>query len=299
MPTLSDFYKIEYNRLLSYYQDKQLAFSVFKFLYEYTFQQKFFLVNNKTIFSKIKKQEFMTYIDQITILDMPFQYILKYVPFLDTEIEVTPPVLIPRSETEWWVNYLTKKLQEKKNKKLFIADFCSGSGCIGIGLLKFFERGLCDSFDNMPQAIYLAAKNAQSNGVKSRYKVYLKDILNLKKHKKYDIVVSNPPYISLSDYEKLDNSVKNWEKKSALTDEKNGYTIILHLLMFVKKNLKKNSILCIEICESYGQFLLKYTNEIYPHDFVFLLKDQYNKKRVLIVVKGEYKKFFENIYETR
>lgn len=68
--------------------------------------------------------------------------------------------------------------------------------------------------------------------------------------------------------------------------------------MFVKKSLKKNSVLCIEICESYARFLLKYTKEIYPHDFVFLLEDQYNKKRVLIVAKGEYKKFFENIYET-
>lgn len=298
MPTVSDLYKIEYNRLFSYYQDKQLAFSVFKFLYEYTFQQKFFLVDNSAIFTKVKKQEFITYVNQITILDMPFQYILKHVPFLDTEIEVTPPVLIPRPETEWWVNYLTKKLQEKKNKKLFIADFCSGSGCIGIGLLKFFEQSLCDSFDNMPQAIYLAAKNAQSNGVKSRYKVYLKDILTLKKHKKYDIIVSNPPYISLTHYEKLDKSVKNWEKKSALTDGEEGYTIILHLLQFVKKSLKKNSILCIEICHTYAKFLQKYTNKIYPHDFVFLLEDQYNKKRVLIVVKGEYKKFFENIYET-
>lgn len=298
MPTISDLYKTEYKKLLTYYSNKQLALSVFKFVYEYTFGKQFFLVDNHTIFSKKKRIEFIESIYQITELHIPFQYILKEVPFLNTRIKVSPPILIPRPETEWWTEFLIKKLQTKKDTRLYIADFCSGSGCIGIALLTFFDKSFCDSFDILPQAINLASENANLNKVRSRYKVYLKNILKLKKHKKYDIIVSNPPYIPLEAYQELDPSVKNWEDMQSLTDGGTGYSIILHIIKYAQQSLKKNSILCIEICESYAKFLLTYSSKLYPTDFVFLLEDQYNKKRVLIIVKGEYKKFFENIYET-
>jgi HemK-like putative methylase len=139
-----------------------MALSVFKFLYAYTFQKPFFFADNKTIFSNEKKIEFKKYVDQITLFDIPYQYILKHVPFIDADIEVSPPILIPRNETEWWTDWLIKKLQKKKNERLFIADICSGSGCIGISLLQSFQNSFCDAFDISHQAITLSSKNVQT-----------------------------------------------------------------------------------------------------------------------------------------
>lgn len=299
MSTLNAIYKEHFSELEKYYHNKDMAFQIFSFLYEYVFQEKFFLVKNDTVLSKKKVTIFRKYIHDITVFHLPIEYIVKTIPFINISINITPPVLIPRTETEYWINWLTKKLESKKTEKLFIADFCSGSGCIGIALLDFFKKSFCDAFDNMSRAVELASQNATLNQVKKRYTIYLKDIFKIKKQKKYDIIVANPPYISLKNYEKLDLSVKQWEAKSALTDNKHGYAFIIHILLFSKNKLKKDSILAIEICCTYAHFILKYAKKTYNNnnDFVFLVKDQYNKNRVLMIARGSYKAFFECVHE--
>lgn len=297
MCTIEELYTIHYPSLLNYYKNQHFAFQVFNFIFEYIFSTTFIMSDKNKIIINKKKDLFAQCVHDITVLDCPYQYILKTISFCNCDIMISPPVLIPRFETEYWVDWLIKKVESLKDKKLYLADFCSGSGCIGIALLKHLPQSICVAFDNMTKSIELASKNGILNKVRNRYTLYDKNIFILKKNKMYDIIVSNPPYISLEDYNKLDNSLKNWEARSALTDEKQGYDYILYLLSFSKSRLKKNAILAIEICSSYSSFVRKYAQSIYPKESVFLVNDQYYKNRLLVVAKGNYKLFFENIHE--
>jgi release factor glutamine methyltransferase len=217
---------------------------------------------------------------------MPYQYALKKILFCEVKIMLKKSVLIPRVETEELVSWFIKKLNLYKSKCFKIIDFCSGSGCIGIALLKFFENSYCTAFDICHESVKLSSLNASLNKVKDRYKVYHKDILKLKKNKKYDILISNPPYISLEEYNSLDKSVLFWEDANALTDKKNGYSIILHILLIGKKKLHNNAVLIIEIDHSYADFILTEAKKIYSSCLVFLWIDQYEKSRAIVIVKG-------------
>jgi release factor glutamine methyltransferase len=276
-----------YNQLVSYYKSEQLAYFVanqlikLHFTYDYILLPKDILINDESI--KILKKQ----IDDIVILHMPYQYILEEVVFCNTIIKISPPILIPRIETEELVFWITEKLKTQKDSFLNIVDFCSGSGCIGIALLHFFQNSHCTAFDICEKSVKIAAHNAVINKVKQRYTIHQKDIFTLKKNKKYDIIISNPPYISIDDYRQLDLSVLQWESKQALTDQENGYRYILYLLKTSRKKLKNDGIIIIEICHSYADFILQETKKIYTNELVFLWIDQYNKKRAIIISKGK------------
>lgn len=283
-----------YSILHNYYKEKQLSYFVTKELIRFFLKKELVFVNKKDLVSNEIYSKIKDVLIKITKLNMPYQYAFKTTPFIDTTIYVEPPVFIPRPETEEWVYFMQRSLASIKHNTLSIADFCSGTGCIGISLLTFFSQSYCTAFDINRQAIALAAKNATKNSVRNRYTIYQKDLCKLKKCKKYDIIIGNPPYISFEDYLKLDRSVKNWECRRALTDEREGYTMVLDLLKIAKKRIHQNGVIGFEICHSYSDFLLEETKKMYPKDEVFLWSDQYHKKRSIIIAKGYFINFFKN-----
>lgn len=173
----------------------------------------------------------------------PIQYILGLVPFCDLQIFVEPPILIPRPETEEWCTWLIEKLKPI-NKPLKILDIGCGSGCIALSLAKAFPDSKIIGVDIHPGAIELSKKNGAVNKINNATFIQSDLYDALQAHKfSFDLIVSNPPYISESEYKKLSEEVTKWEDKTALVAEDNGFGIHKKILFMLKEFLNHESVL--------------------------------------------------------
>jgi release factor glutamine methyltransferase len=166
--------------------------------------------------------------------------------FMDLEFKVNPSVLIPRPETEELVNIILKN--ELGNKT--ILDIGSGSGCIAISLAKHYPNAKVTALDLSEDAIELSKMNAKENDVNLEF--INADILNFKSDKKYDIIVSNPPYVLELEKKQMSKNVLDYEPELALfvknDDPLQFYKAILD---FSKNTLNKNGKIYFEINEKY------------------------------------------------
>lgn len=182
-------------------------------------------------------------LNQITIYHKPLAYIIGSVPFLDLSIEVQPPMLIPRHETEEWVDILIKKLQPYKHEIRSILDIGTGSGCIALTLAKALPDAHVIALDINPNALQLAQKNATYNSIKNITFLQSDLFENVPKSQKFDLIVSNPPYIDQAFEKTLPLEVANWEDHKALFAPENGLEIIEKILKQAPDFLHRNSIL--------------------------------------------------------
>jgi release factor glutamine methyltransferase len=155
----------------------------------------------------------------------PLQYILGTVPFLDLTIVVKPPTLIPRPETEEWVAWLIQQYAHSKQKPLKILDLCTGSGCIALALAKAFPAALVVGVDIAPAAVALAQANAASNATTNVQFVCADLWAGVAKGEQFDLIVSNPPYITDVEFATLTPEVAQWEDKGALVAARNGLAL--------------------------------------------------------------------------
>lgn len=218
------------------------------------------------------------YIDRITKGE-PYQYILGYTYSLGNKFYVNKDVLIPRQETEQLVLNTIHLVEENFDHKISILDMCSGSGCIGISLAKELDADV-DMVDISSKANEIAKKNNELNKTKCR--IIESDMFANLEVKKYDLIISNPPYIkdeSTVDYATLMN-----EPKLALfaSPQTKFYEEIM-----VKCNdfLAINGILAFEIDEDMEDSLTKLVNKYFPRDEHFFKKDIYNKLRFLYIIR--------------
>ncbi|AFH49432.1 Methyltransferase [Ignavibacterium album JCM 16511] len=169
----------------------------------------------------------------------PLQYIIGEVEFFNIRLKVNRSVLIPRPETELLVEKIINDFQEKNNFRFL--DIGVGSGNISIAILKniFQANGL--AIDISEDALALAKENSALNEVESRISLLKFDFLkdDIKSLGKFDLIISNPPYVSAQDYEALEPELKVYEPKIALTDFYNGLT-------FYKKIIEQSSTLLNE-----------------------------------------------------
>ncbi len=176
----------------------------------------------------------------------PLAYIIGSIPFCASTILVEPPLLIPRMETEEWVERLINQLiamQEQLTGPLSILDLCSGSGCIAIALAKVFPSAQIIALDIEPQAIELIKKNMRYNNI-STITPMQSDLFNALEHKKqFDIIVTNPPYITPDEYQQLDQSVKDWEDPKALFTDDEGLAIIKKIVTHAPEYIRFNAAL--------------------------------------------------------
>lgn len=159
----------------------------------------------------------------------PLQYIIGKANFFGLEFVVTPDVLIPRPETELLVEEIINSFD--KNSNLKILDVCSGSGNIGITLAKNFPLSLVYCIDFSEKAIKIGRLNARKLNVEN-ISFHLLDILNeIPNEKNFDVIVSNPPYISSSKKDTLQREVRLYEPHNALfvDDELKFYKRIIEL----------------------------------------------------------------------
>lgn len=150
----------------------------------------------------------------------PLAYVLGNASFYGYTFKVTRDVLIPRQETEMLVNLVSWEITKRNLIHLTVWDICTGTGCIGISLKKKFPSLNIVLSDNSDAALKICAENALANGVE--VEIRRGDLFEPFIGEKADLIVSNPPYVSESEYETLDKSVKNYEPKIALVAPNDG-----------------------------------------------------------------------------
>jgi release factor glutamine methyltransferase len=143
----------------------------------------------------------------------PIQYITGIAHFYYKKFLVSPAVLIPRPETEELVNIIIKENQNRKDLK--IIDVCSGSGCIAISLAAHLSESKVDALEKYDEAIQILHQNNQKHFSKLSSIIH-EDIFTWDPEKKYDIIVSNPPYITATEAKDILPNVLNYEPLHAL-----------------------------------------------------------------------------------
>ena len=154
----------------------------------------------------------------------PLQYIIGKVEFYGLELIVNENVLIPRPETELLVEEIIQRTN--KNNELKILDIGTGSGNIAIALYNNLPNANIVSIDISSEAIKVAEQNATLNNINGKLSFQNVDVQDFKiaLDAKFDIIVSNPPYISINDYSALEKELLEHEPKIALTDNNDGYS---------------------------------------------------------------------------
>ena len=170
----------------------------------------------------------------------PLQYILGETEFYGYKFKVSNSVLIPRPETELLVE---KIIHEEKNINS-ILDIGTGSGAIAIALSKNMNKIRIDAVDLLGSVLKIAQQNADLNNVEINF--FQSDIYeNITD--KYDLIISNPPYISQAEYELLPKEIKEYEPKSALQAENNGLYFYEKILQNAKEYLTDSGKIYFEI----------------------------------------------------
>ena len=163
----------------------------------------------------------------------PLQHLLGYWYFMGEKFIVSENTLIPREETEFLVNCAIEKINKIKKHTLQVLDIGTGSGCIACMIAKNAPQAEVLGVDISSDALQVALENAQKLDLIKKVVFRKSDLFSaLREGEKFDVVVSNPPYISEDDYKNLDSTVRDFEPKSALLAKENG-------LEFYKKIIKQ------------------------------------------------------------
>ncbi|HQU81474.1 MAG TPA: peptide chain release factor N(5)-glutamine methyltransferase [Pyrinomonadaceae bacterium] len=189
----------------------------------------------------------------------PLQHITGKQEFFGLEFEVNKDVLIPRPETELIVENALEILKNLENSR-----FCEvgvGSGCISISILHENKNASGKGLDISEKALKVAKRNAEKHQVSERFDLQISDVFEVLKDEKFDIIVSNPPYISMQEIQGLDAEVKDFEPLNALTDGNDGFSIIVKIIRESPKFLKPKGFLLMEIGFGQAEEVLKMIDE--------------------------------------
>ena len=187
----------------------------------------------------------------------PIAYILNNKEFWSTNFYVDRSVLIPRPETEVLMDLILSQINNKNNY-FSILDIGTGSGCILISLLKELISAKGIGVDKSSKAIAIANKNSISQQVNNRATFKNLNLEEIKFDKKFDIIVSNPPYLPDVSLKNLNPDIKLYEPKIALQGGVQGVDFLYKIINLASKILKKNGLLALEIGDNQFHLLAKY-----------------------------------------
>lgn len=251
------------------------------------------LLTNSVTITPVMHQRIDTVIRQHVKEHKPLAYIFGSIPFGHCNIITEHPILIPRPETEEWVLQLIdllKIIPGIDTKPLSILDLCSGSGCIGIALAHAFPNAHITALDIEPKAIALINKNSMKNNINNITSIQSDLFDALEKTKpQFDIIVSNPPYITPDEYTQLNPSVSLWEDPKALYTDDQGLAIIKKIIKKAPSYLQYNEHLAfskipqliIEIGHTQGDSV-KTIMKSEHYDDVQVKKDFADKDRIVM-----------------
>ena len=204
--------------------------------------------------------------------NIPIQYILGEAHFYDLKFKVNPSTLIPRGETEELVQYILL------HDFISVLEIGTGSGCIAISIAKNSNSKIT-AIDNSLVALEIAKSNAVLNSVKINF--VLSDVFNFSDTKKYDLIVSNPPYVLESEKKIMDKNVLDYEPHNALFVSNNDPLVYYkEIAKIATNNLNKNGLLFFEINENYSKQIIELLSNLNFVD-IELKKDINGRDRII------------------
>jgi release factor glutamine methyltransferase len=246
-------------------------------------------------FKEEEKEAFVNLVKR-RISGEPLQYIIGYKEFWSTHFKVDPRVFIPRPETELLVEQslvvLSKTSLERAPR---ILEIGTGSGAIAISLAKEVKDGIIVATDISKEALLLAKENAVSTGVLRRITFIYGDLFGpfqlLRDGGRFDLILSNPPYIIRSEIEKLAREVKDYEPIIALDGGNEGIDFYRRIVSQASFYLRKGGWLLLEVGEGQGVLVSSMIERVGDFNLPERLKDLSDIERV---VKAQKKKEIRN-----
>ena len=204
--------------------------------------------------------------------NIPIQYILGEAHFYDLKFKVNSSTLIPRGETEELVQYILL------HDFISVLEIGTGSGCIAVSIAKNSNAKIT-AIDNSIGALEIAKSNAVLNSVEINFQ--LRDVFNFSEIKKYDLIVSNPPYVLDSEKKLMDKNVLDYEPHNALfVSDDDPLAYYKEIAKIATNNLNKNGLLFFEINENYSKQIIELLSNLNFVD-IELKKDINGRDRII------------------
>ncbi len=273
-----------YCEQLCYIYDKEEANAMILILFEHYFKiDRVKMALEPQL--RLSESEMLTF--HFAVKDLlkqkPIQYIIGETEFCDLKFKVNESTLIPRPETSELVHLIVNSQQSAVNGQRSILDIGTGSGCIAISLAKHIANSEVYALDISEKALDAAKENAINNNADITF--IHDDILSLKNNieTKFDIIVSNPPYVRELEKAEMRDNVLNWEPHNALFVSNNDPLVFYRsILEFAKTHLKEDGEIWFEINEYLGKEMMRLCNEMGFHN-IEIFEDFRGKERVLSV----------------
>lgn len=251
-----------------------------------------YIIANDT--QELSKEQEIKYLEGIQKLknNMPIEYITNQKEFMKKLFYVDKNVLIPRQDTEILVEEVIKIAETKTtsnqtiiNNNLQILDMCTGSGAIAVSLASYIDKSEIDAVDISQKALEITEKNAKENKVEKKIKEIESNLYKNIGEKKYDIIVSNPPYIKHEVIKKLDKQVQK-EPLIALDGGDDGLEFYRKIIKKSPKYLKKDGYLCLEIGYDQKDEVINLLNTENKYKNIYSKKDLCGNDRIVIAQLG-------------
>ncbi|MBR3628435.1 MAG: peptide chain release factor N(5)-glutamine methyltransferase [Elusimicrobia bacterium] len=210
----------------------------------------------------------------------PVDYILGTSEFMGLKFKVNPNVLIPRQETELIVEHTNKLIKENNSKT--VLDLCTGSGAIAISLAHYNTNISIAASDISKEALQIAEDNATINNVSNKIEFIESNMFDNIIDKKFDIIISNPPYVTEKEYEGLEKELF-FEPKTAFVAGKDGLYFYKIIANKVSQYLNPKGILLLELNANIS---LQIADLFSSFLFVKIIKDYSDLDRILIAQNG-------------
>lgn len=217
------------------------------------------------------------------ISGQPLQYILGSCEFMGLEFKVDKRALIPRPETEILVEESLEELKKSAGIPLRVLDLGTGSGCIAVSIAKFLPGAVVWGVDISPEALRLAGENALLHKVKIEF--LLSDLFRGIENKKFDLIISNPPYISTRELNCLAREV-SFEPRMAIEAGIDGLSFYRSIISRAPAYLNRNGLLAFEVGAGQAN-AVKEMLRSKKFRSIKIIKDYNNIQRVVMAKKGD------------
>jgi release factor glutamine methyltransferase len=218
----------------------------------------------------------------------PIQYIIGSTEFYSLQIELDKNCLIPRPETELLVERAVEYLRQKDQKQR-VCDLCTGSGCVAVAIAKNYPKAEIVATDISDKALKKADQNIKKYELSDKVQLLCGDLFDAiiaqLDDTKFDLIVSNPPYVSESEFEELDTKIKNYEPAQALLAGDDGLDVYRRIAEQAPDYLKKNAILMLETGYRQGQQVMDLLDETGEFSQIKKEKDLNENDRIVSAKK--------------
>ena len=244
--------------------------------------RQYLIVYDNQKLTDIQEQEYLKYIELLKQGE-PIEHITHQKEFMKLNFYVDENVLIPRQDTEILVEEvigIAKKIKAKK-----ILDLCTGSGAIAVSLAKYLENIEITALDISGKALDIAIANAKNNHVQDKITFVESDLFKNLGQEKYDIIVSNPPYIKKKEIETLDREVRK-EPIIALDGGEDGLEFYREIVNKGYEYLKYGGYICLEIGYDQKEEVIQIIKNKNQYIKTYCKKDLFDNDRVIVTQLG-------------